>query len=104
MHEQSRPDRDEYIQIFYQNMDHSAKNQFDKYDKDNYDDLDAPYDTCSVMHYRYTTFSKDGRVNNKIKNISVSRQFPTVPDYFRLFQTFSDFSDCFRLFQTVSDS
>jgi len=50
LHEQARPDRDGYVQIIERNIadDPLAKAQFTKFNTNN---LGAPYDTCSIMHY-----------------------------------------------------
>ena len=55
-HEQSRPDRDEYITVVEENVIEGKNAQFKKYQP--IDTLDTPYDLCSVMHYRTTAFSK----------------------------------------------
>ena len=58
-HEQSRPDRDQYINIIWDNILPDKQDQFKKYDpKTEAHHLGAPYDTCSVMHYLDNAFSK----------------------------------------------
>uniref|UniRef100_A0A914W3V2 Metalloendopeptidase n=1 Tax=Plectus sambesii TaxID=2011161 RepID=A0A914W3V2_9BILA len=60
-HEQSRPDRDDYISIQYQNIFPSERDQFRKYDTDMIDTLGEPYDYGSIMHYGPTAFSSNGQ-------------------------------------------
>ena len=58
MHEQTRPDRDEYIKIFWANVIQGSESQFVKYNKKQYQHFGAPYDTCSLMHYESWAFTK----------------------------------------------
>jgi len=57
-HEQSRADRDEYVQINWENIMTGMEYNFLKYDLRKIDHLGAKYDTCSVMHYGPTSFAK----------------------------------------------
>ena len=57
-HEQSRPDRDEFVRINFENIDPSLAYNFDKLlDTDS---LESPYDYGSVMHYGKADFSTNG--------------------------------------------
>ncbi len=53
-HEQSRPDRDDYIEVHYDRMDEDAAAQFDVHDGTA---AFGPYDFESVMHYGKCFFS-----------------------------------------------
>ncbi|KAK7918904.1 hypothetical protein WMY93_010188 [Mugilogobius chulae] len=57
-HEQTRSDRDQYVQINWNNMDQAMAYNFFKYDTNN---LNTPYDYGSIMHYGKTAFSINGR-------------------------------------------
>lgn len=50
-HEQSRSDRDEYIEIVFSNVQPDATDQFEKYTLRTITLLDLPYDYSSIMHY-----------------------------------------------------
>ena len=56
-HEQSRADRDSNVEIMWGNINPSMKYNFMKYSLTKITHLDAPYDTCSVMHYSGYAFS-----------------------------------------------
>ncbi|KAG8187061.1 hypothetical protein JTE90_016159 [Oedothorax gibbosus] len=59
-HEQNRSDRDDYLLIFYQNIDPENLNQFDKL-KPSQNRLISSFDYDSIMLYGEKTFSRDGR-------------------------------------------
>lgn len=58
-HEQSRPDRDNYIKINWDNIREDKKHNFDKCKNCHTQGL--PYDLHSLMHYGRTAWSKDGK-------------------------------------------
>merc|ERR1719309_318237 len=60
-HEQSRPDRDSYVTIMWDNIIERSKHNFNKYNRGTIDSLGTPYDYGSVMHYTSRSFSKNGR-------------------------------------------
>nr|XP_039269017.1 astacin-like [Styela clava] len=57
-HEQSRPDRDNYVTILWDNIIDGKEHNFNKHT--NIDSLGSKYDTLSVMHYSNGAFSKNG--------------------------------------------
>lgn len=57
-HEQSRPDRDDYVQILKDNIERNAQSQFRKRNKFYIDSLGSRYDYGSVMHYDLNAFAK----------------------------------------------
>lgn len=59
-HEQSRPDRDEYVRIVPENIQDGALNNFGKM-TDVVDSLGSPYDFGSLMHYPSWAFTKNGQ-------------------------------------------
>lgn len=59
-HEQSRADRDDYIEINYDAIDPELAYNFDNYGFNETDDRRVSYDFDSVMHYDKTAFSIDG--------------------------------------------
>ena len=60
-HEQSRPDRDEFVEVLYENIQTGKEHNFNKYSTNLVDFLGLPYDYDSVMHYSGTSFSKNGK-------------------------------------------
>ena len=71
-HEQSRADRDKNVEIIWNNINPAMKYNFMKYTLTQIQHLNAPYDTCSVMHYSGTAFS---RVNINEGNLVQSKIF-----------------------------
>ena len=57
-HEQSRADRDDNVEILWNNIMGDMSYNFMKYNLNQINHLGAPYDTCSVMHYGAFAFSK----------------------------------------------
>ena len=51
-----RPDRDDYIQIFHENIKDDRIKNFDVKSHTEIDSLGVPYDFDSVMHYRKVGF------------------------------------------------
>jgi len=64
-HEQSRPDRDTYVEILFQNVPSSVRNNFNI--ASNIDSLGTKYDYLSMMHYGRNAFG-GGRMTIKTKN------------------------------------
>merc|ERR1712215_184723 len=60
-HEQSRPDRDQYVTINWNNIISNMKFNFNKYPRSTIDSLGTPYDYGSVMHYGSRAFSSNRR-------------------------------------------
>ncbi|KAJ7393859.1 hypothetical protein OS493_003526 [Desmophyllum pertusum] len=58
-HEQSRPDRDNYVTIKMENIYDANKHNFKKHNS--IDSLGTPYDYGSIMHYGARYFSKNGK-------------------------------------------
>ncbi|XP_057304961.1 zinc metalloproteinase nas-6-like [Hydractinia symbiolongicarpus] len=67
-HEQSRPDRDNYITIVWENVPQSARNNFRKYGRDKIDSLGVDYDLRSIMHYSQSSFTSRNRFTIKTKD------------------------------------
>ncbi|PVD37749.1 hypothetical protein C0Q70_00350 [Pomacea canaliculata] len=69
-HQQSRPDRDEYIRIHYENIANHLKDSFTKLSWDRIADLGVPYDYLSIMHYGSRAFSYNGRITIETRDRS----------------------------------
>ncbi|KAJ0172935.1 hypothetical protein K1T71_011111 [Dendrolimus kikuchii] len=61
MHEQSRPERDDFVYIRYNNIKPGTENNFKKSDPKNTNGFGIPYDYNSVMHYSEYAFSKNSQ-------------------------------------------
>ncbi|CAF0748921.1 unnamed protein product [Adineta steineri] len=75
-HEQSRPDRDDYVRINYANIQYGMINNFDKYTNTAVDTQNTPYDYKSVMHYEKNTFSVNGlpTIEPLVSNVSIGQR------------------------------
>ena len=75
-HEQSRPDRDKYVNIHQENIIDGLEYNFDK--KTDVNSLGVTYDFNSVMHYSSTAFAKPGTVTISAKEEDLP--FGRVPE------------------------
>ena len=71
-HEHTRPDRDDHIDVIYDNIIDGFQSQFRKFRPGQTNTLGLGYDLQSIMHYRRNTFSKDGSNTIQAKNPSVT--------------------------------
>ncbi|BFZ15692.1 hypothetical protein BsWGS_18731 [Bradybaena similaris] len=60
VHEQNRPDRDDYVVIKKENIISNYTDNFIKYSFSNVSTNDLPYDYNSIMHYGAHAFAKTG--------------------------------------------
>lgn len=67
-HEQSRPDRDQYVTILWENIKEANKFNFNKLTTSRIDSRGTPYDYDSMMHYGSRFFSKNRDYTIKTKN------------------------------------
>jgi hypothetical protein len=75
LHEHTRPDRDEYINIQYDNIEAGFKNQFEIIDKvELLDTLGVGYDYNSVMHYKENAYH-----NKSTPGITIVADKPGIP-------------------------
>ncbi|BHF63146.1 Bone morphoproteintic protein 1 [Sparganum proliferum] len=59
-HEQSRPDRDAYVEILTENIKNGSLYNYEKKDQHEVDSLGEPYDYDSIMHYAKNLLAKPG--------------------------------------------
>lgn len=60
-HEQSRPDRDDYLEIHLENVETAMHHNFNKYEwGSSVLNQGSPYDYASIMHYDTTAFTTNG--------------------------------------------
>jgi len=67
-HEQSRPDRDQYVTILLQNVKSSSRHNFNKLTTSRIDSRGTSYDYDSMMHYGSRYFSTNGQLTIQTKN------------------------------------
>lgn len=95
-HEQSRPDRDDYVNILWSNIDGGTSNyNFEK--QQNTETLGNGYDYGSVMHYHPYSFSKNGKVTITPKQNMQGKQMGQ-----RVQADFQDILDIRLLYQCAS--
>ncbi|XP_032385997.1 low choriolytic enzyme [Etheostoma spectabile] len=70
VHEQSRPDRDNYVTIMWPNIWRDRLRNFEKFKTDS---LDLPYDYGSIMHFGMYAYSQDGEPTIIPKNSQNSK-------------------------------
>ncbi|XP_053193458.1 meprin A subunit alpha-like [Scomber japonicus] len=89
-HEQSRTDRDDYVDILLDEVMPGMEHNFNKYNDDYITDQNTAYDYESIMHYRPFSFNKDpNRPTIRTK----------IPEFYNIIGQYLDFSkmDTFRL-------
>jgi len=67
-HEQSRPDRDNFVDILRENIVTNQLHNFDKYSNLQVNTLNEPYDVSSIMHYENKAFSRNGQDTIRAKD------------------------------------
>ncbi|XP_008335462.1 meprin A, alpha (PABA peptide hydrolase), tandem duplicate 1 isoform X2 [Cynoglossus semilaevis] len=89
-HEQSRTDRDDYVDIWLDQVTPGLEHNFNKYNDDYITDQNTAYDYESIMHYRPFSFNK----NESVPTITTK-----IPEFYNIIGQYLDFSkmDVFRL-------
>lgn len=72
LHEHNRPDRDEYVRVYHENILDGAQENFLKLTRNV--TLKFPYDFDSIMHYGQFTFSKNGKATMRAKGRAMRNQ------------------------------
>ncbi|KAJ6636301.1 Zinc metalloproteinase nas-14 [Pseudolycoriella hygida] len=67
-HEQSRPDRDNFVEILWDNIQPEFEFAFDKYPDSDVSTFGVPYNYESIMHYKGHDFSKNKQPTIVAKN------------------------------------
>ncbi|XP_074641340.1 zinc metalloproteinase nas-15-like [Tubulanus polymorphus] len=71
-HEQSRYDRDDNVDVLFENIRDGKSRNFKKYSNTTIQHLDTRYDYGSIMHYSKYAFSKNGKPTMQPKDKSAS--------------------------------
>ncbi|CAG9791605.1 unnamed protein product [Diatraea saccharalis] len=76
MHEQSRPERDDFVTVVYNNIKPGAENNFRKADKEHTNDFGVTYDYNSVMHYSEYAFSRNSKktIEPKVSGVTLGQR------------------------------
>merc|ERR1739838_893812 len=87
-HEQARPDRDEHVQVLWDNIPKKSRINFAKETGKVWDSFNSPYDVKSLMHYGSFYFSTSGSkptLTDKNGNtIRVNRETFSVQDLMQI--------------------
>ncbi|KAJ3606196.1 hypothetical protein NHX12_025717 [Muraenolepis orangiensis] len=89
-HEQSRTDRDDYVNVWLDQVTPGLQHNFNKYNDDFITDQNTAYDYESIMHYRPFSFNK----NESVPTITTK-----IPSFNNIIGQYLDFSalDVLRL-------
>ncbi|XP_076026987.1 meprin A, alpha (PABA peptide hydrolase), tandem duplicate 1 [Genypterus blacodes] len=89
-HEQSRTDRDDYVDIWLEQVTPGMEHNFNKYNDEYITDQNTPYDYESLMHYRPFAFNK---------NATIPTVTTKIPEFINIIGQYLDFSrmDILRL-------
>ncbi|XP_055948180.1 uncharacterized protein LOC129981378 [Argiope bruennichi] len=74
LHEHSRPDRDDYVEIIWENIKEKHKQNFEKNSQDEVQNGSIGYDYNSIMHYGENNFAK----NRSIPTIKPLKENVTI--------------------------
>lgn len=101
-HQQSYPNRDNYVRILTQNIQNDAVFNFKKRNPNIIDSFDYPYDYKSIMHYRSNTFSKNGnptitKLDGSIPNGNFGGSVLTVIDISKINDLYPNINNPTRL-------
>jgi hypothetical protein len=90
-HEQSRPDRDSYVNIFSNNIKNGKAHNFVKRSWNTVKTYGIPYDYSSIMHYGIYVFPNYSRLQIACFNTFVHTKFSQTSDINgRWFKTIND--------------
>ena len=82
-HEQSRPDRDNYVRVKLYNAKSGTWPNFAKYSRDYIDTRGVEYDYGSIMHYRANAFSSNG-MDTVIPIVAEGEEVPIIGQRLKL--------------------
>ncbi|XP_056099916.1 bone morphogenetic protein 1b isoform X4 [Rhinichthys klamathensis goyatoka] len=83
-HEHTRPDRDEHVNIFRENIQPGQEYNFEKMEPDDVDSLGEVYDFNSIMHYARNTFSRGTYLDTMLPRYEVDGVRPPIGQRTRL--------------------
>ncbi|XP_051781598.1 meprin A subunit alpha-like [Erpetoichthys calabaricus] len=83
-HEQSRTDRDDYVNIHWEEVQQGKEHNFVKYNDSFITDQNTPYDYESIMHYGPYSFNK---------NVSAPTVTCKIPEFDNIIGQYLDFSN-----------
>lgn len=75
-HEQSRPDRDSFVTIKWENIQAGKSHNFNRKSGSEIDSMGSVYDYGSIMHYGATAFSKNGEdtIDPKVAGVTIGQR------------------------------
>lgn len=95
VHEHQRPDRSDYVNIYWGNIKEDYTDNFEKYNNPLITESHYPYDYNSVMHYTSWAFSNNGQMTIEMADCEINCFLPynTVPseiDYEKITDIYND--------------
>ena len=98
LHEQERPDRDDYVTIHWENIEDEKKHNFQKMEVVDWFDMNSVYDSQSIMHYKATSFRSQEAEDAGLYSITYKNGQPVWPQKVRMSS-----EDCFQLQKMYQD-
>jgi len=102
-HEQSRPDRDSFVTINWDNIQNGKSHNFNKKAGSEIDSMGSNYDFGSIMHYGKTAFSKNGEdtITPKVAGVTIGQRTGlSAHDIWQVKKLYNCLEDCPNGFYT----
>jgi len=97
-HQQCREDRDEYLEIIWENIDTTQLHNFHKISEEYSTTFGLPFDYQSLMQYPRNAYSKDGKLFTMLSKLNKSMELGQS-DLAKAFPTPTDFEMVNRMYE-----
>ena len=100
VHEHTRPDRDLYVKILWENIQAGTENNFEKVSNDTHSTSNTPFDYKSIMIYGPYDFGIEGSSGEKRRTIQpletgIDMRYISILRYKHIRMSFTDFNTFF---------